>query len=67
MEDRIIKLETKVAYLEHSISELSDVMAEQNQSVTDLQKKLEVLIGMYRRLKEDGEGGEMPHERPPHY
>jgi SlyX protein len=67
MEDRIVNIETKVAYLEHSVSELSEVMASQNQTVAELQKKLDVLIHMYRQLKDDGDAGDMPHEKPPHY
>jgi SlyX protein len=67
MEDRIINLETKIAYLEHSVADLSDVLAAQNGNIAALEKKLDVLISMFRRMNEDAESGDMPHEKPPHY
>jgi uncharacterized coiled-coil protein SlyX len=68
MEDRMVTLESKIAFLEHSVSELSDAMASQNTSIAELQKKLDILIGMCRKISEAGDAGDMPHDqRPPHY
>lgn len=67
MEDRIIALETKVAYLEHALQELNDVVVAQQKNIAERNKKLDILVNMFRELKDGSEGGDMPHVKPPHY
>jgi SlyX protein len=69
-EERLIEIETRIAFQEETIKTLSDVMYEQ-------QKKIDKLTNLYTSLAkekedkkqgkpEDGEG-DLIHEKPPHY
>lgn len=62
-EERIISLETKIAYLEHFIQEL-------NQVVLDQDKKIKTLLAETDSIKkqlEDKKENLPEHEKPPHY
>jgi len=63
MEERIIVLETKIAYLENYINQLNEVVIEQ-------EKNLKQLSAEYEDIKKQiAEGKEaLPKgEKPPHY
>jgi len=62
-EERIIKIETDLAYLQDMVRELNDIVAEQQRLVTRLEKQNEALA---KRL-EDLDTEARPNRKPPHY
>jgi uncharacterized coiled-coil protein SlyX len=62
--ERFVLLETKIAFQEKLLHELSDLLREQGQ-------ELDQLTARMRRLESstaaDGDSGHLPHEPPPHY
>ncbi|MCH9671621.1 MAG: SlyX family protein [Gammaproteobacteria bacterium] len=65
-EERIIELETRVAYQEDAIAELSSAIALQSGRIETLELKVDALI---RRLREvvEANANQSPDEQPPHY
>lgn len=62
-EDRFVLLETKVAYQEKLISELSEVLAEHGQVID----RLELRVRRLEQALRDNAGEPVGHDRPPHY
>lgn len=65
MQERFVALETKVAFQEKLLSELSDVLAEQTKQLASLERRIVSAERAVREGKEDEQA--LPHERPPHY
>lgn len=63
MEDRIIKIETDISYLQGQIAELNEIVADQQILVAKLQKQNEFLAKKLEEL----DAPERPSRRPPHY
>jgi len=64
---RITELETKVAYQEHTIQELNDVIYKQQQQIDKVEIMCQHLMGRIQALSEST-GAEQPaNEKPPHY
>jgi len=66
MQDRLTDVEIKIAHLENSVDELSDVLTAQQESIRLLEAMLEQLRQV---IQEQGEAetGNPQDERPPHY
>lgn len=64
-EERFVTLETKVAYQEKLLADLSDILAEQSRDIADLRRQLERMERAYRDAKDEKQT--LPHEPPPHY
>ncbi len=62
-EDRIVKIETDLVYLQDMVRELNDIVAEQQMLVTKLEKQNELLA---KRI-EDLDTEARPNRKPPHY
>ena len=62
-EERIIRLETDVAYLQDMVRELNDIVSEQQVMPTKLEKQNEAL----NKRIEDMDTEARPNRRPPHY
>jgi SlyX protein len=65
-EKRLTEVETRYAFLERLVEELSQVVHQQQRTidtVIDRLNRIEKLVD--RALDEFGE--ELPHEKPPHY
>ena len=62
-EERIIELETKLAFLENYINELNVVVIEQEKSIKKLAAQTEELKKQINSAKESLPDG----EKPPHY
>jgi len=62
-EDRLIKLETDMAYLQDMVRELNDIVAGQQVMMTKLEKQNEAL----NKRIEDLDTEARPNRRPPHY
>lgn len=67
-EARFIELETKLAYQEDAATQLSDVVARQQQQIDALETALRALIERVEALKDaGGEKTSLRDEVPPHY
>ncbi len=67
-EARFIDLETKLAYQEDASTQLSDVVARQQQQIDALEAALRALIERVENLKDaSGEKTSLLDEVPPHY
>lgn len=62
-EERIIRLETDMAYLQDMVRELNDIVSEQQVMLTRLEKQNETL----NKRIEDMDTEARPNRRPPHY
>ncbi len=67
MEERLTKLEIKLAYAEETILALDAVVSGQAQEIAILLNRLEKLERRVTALVENGEDGLPDQERPPHY
>ena len=66
-EKRITELETKVAYQEHTIQELNDVIYKQQQQIDKVEIMCQHLMDRLQTLSDTGSGESPANERPPHY
>lgn len=70
-EQRIISIETKIAYQEDTITQLNDVVCKQQMQIDSLERLTQQLLGRVRDLSElSGRSAEVfsvADERPPHY
>ncbi len=63
-QERFVRLEEKVAYLEKLALELDEVVIAQSQLIDELRARLEQV----ERRERAGDPDEpIPHEKPPHY
>lgn len=60
-----IELETKIAFLEQHLNELSDVVYQQQRSIDELQGNYQTLRDRY--LSTASMGTPSANEKPPHY
>ncbi|MCP4001021.1 MAG: SlyX family protein [Gammaproteobacteria bacterium] len=67
MDNRLTEIEIKLAHIEQSLNELSDVMYRQQGLIERLERGYDQL---QQRIQTDAEGGTNTHltdEKPPHY
>jgi len=62
--ERFILLETKIAYQEKLLHELSDLLREKGREVEQLRTRL---LRLESAAAAAGDELRLPHERPPHY
>jgi uncharacterized coiled-coil protein SlyX len=62
--ERFVLLETKIAYQEKLLQELSDLLREKGQELDHLAARV---LRLESSAVADGEANRLPHERPPHY
>jgi SlyX protein len=67
MTERLIEIETKVAYQEHTISELNDVVYRQQQQIDALERICNTLSDRVQNIAELSTAEKGGHEKPPHY
>jgi SlyX protein len=65
-EDRFIDIEIKLAYAEDMVDSLSQRIHEQQQQIDKLEQLCASLVQHVRNAAQNN-GGQLPHERPPHY
>ena len=63
VQDRLVKIETDMVYLQDQVRELNDIVTKQQILVSRLEKQNEALA---KRL-EDLDTEARPNRRPPHY
>ena len=68
MIEKLIELEEKIAYLDHTIEELNKVVFRQMQKIDELEEMIKHLSTQIEQLKDDSKGGaQVANDRPPHY
>ncbi len=69
LEQSVIELQTQVAFMEHTIDTLNDIVTEQSQLLADQQRQLQLI---YQKLESQTNGSQIQPfdllaDRPPHY
>ncbi|MEO1891081.1 MAG: SlyX family protein [Candidatus Thioglobus sp.] len=68
MSEKLIELEEKFAFLDHTIEELNKVVFRQMQKIDELEEMIKHLSGKIDQLKDNSESGaQITNDRPPHY
>lgn len=65
-EERIVHLETKLAYLEDFLNQLQGVAVENSRTIEKLREENKLMAQKLRDLSDHMEG-DIPNRRPPHY
>lgn len=63
-EERFIKLEMKLSYMEDFLSKIQEICVENQKTIEILRKENQILSGRIQDLQENIE---IPNRRPPHY
>ena len=66
-DNRITELETKIAYQEHTIQELNDVVYRQQLQIDKVEVMCRHLMDRIQSMAETSGGVSDANERPPHY
>lgn len=69
LEQNVMNLQTQVAFMEHTIDTLNDIVTEQSQLLADQQRQLQLI---YQKLESQTNGSQIQpfdllSDRPPHY
>lgn len=67
IEERLVDLETKLAYQEDTIQALNEVVCEQQKQIDQLAATCKLLVDRIRQLSVTAEMDEILDEKPPHY
>lgn len=68
MDKKLINLEEKIAFLDHTIEGLNNVVFRQMQRIDELEETMRHLLLEIEQLKDKSEGVmQMTDEKPPHY
>ncbi|MBP1150080.1 MULTISPECIES: SlyX family protein [Methylocaldum] len=67
IEERLVDLETKLAYQEDTIQALNNVVCEQQKQIDQLEATCKLLIDRIGQLAAAAELGKIVDEKPPHY
>jgi SlyX protein len=66
-DERLVDIETRLAFQEDQIDELNKTVYQQQQQMERLEAVCEALARQLRSLGESGEEKQSANERPPHY
>jgi len=66
-EDRLVDIETKIAFQENTIKDLSDTVYDQQKQIDALNETLKHLIDQIRDSSIMSPGRNLKDEKPPHY
>jgi len=66
-EERIIEIETKLAFQDGSVQELNEVLCQQQQRIEKLEATCALLLEHLRELSDSAGPVSAGDERPPHY
>lgn len=66
-ENRLVDIETKLAYQEHTTNQLNEVVCRQQQQIDQLEVICKHLLERLTGLSESVDGSGMTNEKPPHY
>lgn len=66
--DHLISLETRIAHLERTIDDLSDVLARQDNEIRTLTRRLNVILEREaEREMSNSDGITLGNQKPPHW
>ena len=66
-EDRLIEIETRIAYQEDTIQQLNDIVTKQQRQIDKLEDLSKSLTERYQSLQTTETDLNMADEKPPHY
>jgi SlyX protein len=67
-EERLVEIETRIAFQERTIKDLNDVLCEQQQEIDRLGSICDALVKRVKEVLEFTPGIDAPaNEKPPHY
>jgi SlyX protein len=67
MEERIVELETRLAFQEDTIQHLNQTVSDQQRQIDALKETVETLKQRLRSISPSPVGSEGPEPPPPHY
>ena len=68
MSEKLIELEEKITFLDHTIEELNKVVFRQMQKIDELEEMIKHLSEKMDQIKDNSESGaQITNDRPPHY
>ena len=67
MQDRLTEIEIKIAHMEQSLNELSDVLYQQQSLIERLERSFDELRQGIEATSDNGEHNNPADEKPPHY
>ncbi|MES2603444.1 MAG: SlyX family protein [Pseudomonadota bacterium] len=71
MNDDLIELQTQLAFQEHTVAELNQVLINQQKQMDVLREEVRLLkdklVGLEDRVEQGVVSASEQHERPPHY
>jgi SlyX protein len=66
-EDRLVEIETKMAFQENTIKDLSDAIYSQQKQIENINKTLKLLVDQVDDSSVISPRGNLQDEKPPHY
>ena len=66
-EDRLVEIETKMAFQENTIKDLSDAVYSQQKQIENINKTLKLLVDQIDDSSAISPRGNLKDEKPPHY
>jgi SlyX protein len=66
-DETLEQIQTKIAFLERAVAELSDVVFRQHREIQALEAKLKAVSDRLSGAQSDDVARPPEHERPPHY
>lgn len=67
MDERIVDLETRLAFQEDTLTHLNDVVAEQEQRIMRLERQLKEAVALLRAITPENLATPAEETPPPHY
>jgi len=67
MQNRLMELETRISYQDHTISELNEVVTDQQQQIDVLGKLVKQLRSQFNQTQDSGLAHPDEEVPPPHY
>ena len=67
LKKRVVELETRIAFQEQTISDLSDVIVRQQADIDQVGQMMQRLAGRMASFEDIGGQGSEPEPPPPHY
>ena len=66
-EDRLVDIESMIAFSEKTIRELNDVLCDQQNQIDKLSATCRELVDQIKKMSGISSGGDMIDDKPPHY
>jgi SlyX protein len=67
VDERIVELETRLAFQEESINSLNQLLLDQQRSIEHLQREMQILRERQKAMTPSPLDGDAPELPPPHY